>query len=139
MPTIAISGGFDPIHVGHVRLIQDASQYGDVVVILNSDDWLKRKKGYAFMSYDQRSEILVALRKVSMVLSVDDSDGTVLEALKRIRPEYFANGGDRTAENTPELVFCLDNGIRPLWGVGGDKVASSSELVKSLNAKENEK
>ena len=132
MPTVAISGGFDPIHVGHIRLIQDASQYGDVVVILNSDEWLKRKKGYVFMPYEQRSEILCAMRKVSMALSVDDSDGTVLEALKRIRPDYFANGGDRGPENTPELVFCLDNGIKPLWGVGGEKTASSSELVRAI-------
>jgi len=126
---VCISGGFDPIHVGHVRLIKEAARYGKVIVILNSDEWLVRKKGYAFMAWKDRAEILNAIAGVTRVEPVEDSDGTVLEALKHIHPDYFANGGDRTAENTPEMVYCLEYGIKPLWGIGGEKVASSSEMV----------
>lgn len=133
MTTVCISGGFDPLHVGHVRLIHDAALVGDVVVILNSDDWLKRKKGYVFMDWLARAYILKAITGVKSVEAVDDSDGTVVEALARIRPDYFANGGDRQPENTPELALCLDYGIKPLWGIGGQKVASSSDLVRTAH------
>lgn len=133
MPTVAISGGFDPVHVGHVRMIHDAALLGNVVVILNSDDWLKRKKGYVFMDWLSRAHILRAIRGVVDVVAVDDSDGTVVEALARIKPDYFANGGDRTSENTPELALCLDYGIKPVWNVGGEKLASSSELVSGTH------
>ncbi len=126
---ICISGGFDPIHIGHVRLIQAAAAYGNVVVILNSDEWLERKKGYFFMPFEQRKEILEAIKGVGRVESVDDSDGTVLKALQKIGPDFFANGGDRTPENTPEMIFCIDNGIKPLWGIGGEKVHGSQNLV----------
>lgn len=132
MPTIAISGGFDPIHEGHIRLIHDAALVGDVVVILNSDEWLIRKKGYAFQPWLARAYILRAITGVYSVVPVDDSDGTVLKALATLKPDYFANGGDRTAENTPEMVYCLDYGIKPLFGIGGEKVASSSELVGAV-------
>lgn len=132
MSIVAISGGFDPAHDGHIRLIKAAADYGEVAVILNSDDWLIRKKGYCFMSFRQREMILREMRSVTFVHGVKDDDGTVCEALARIRPDYFANGGDRTSENTPELKLCVDLGIKPLFGVGGDKVASSSELVKNV-------
>lgn len=134
MSVVCISGGFDPIHIGHLNLIDGASQYGDVIVILNSDEWLKRKKGYCFMPYEQRARMLYAVKGVIDVVPVDDTDRTVCEALKRIKPNYFANGGDRTAENTPELAVCTDYGIKPLWGIGGGKVASSSELIKTANS-----
>lgn len=130
MAIVAISGGIDPIHTGHIRLIHDAALHGDVVVILNSDEWLMRKKGYVFMNWLSRAYILRAIKGVKEVVAVDDSDGTVCEALARIRPDYFANGGDRTAENTPELKLCADLGIKPLFNVGGEKIASSSHLVK---------
>lgn len=129
MPIVAVSGGFDPLHQGHIALIEAAAEYGDVVVILNSDEWLMRKKGYVFQPWEARALIMSALRDVLTVHSVDDSDGTVLSALRKIGPDYFANGGDRGPENTPEMVYCLDYGIRPLWGIGGGKLASSSELV----------
>jgi cytidyltransferase-like protein len=127
--TIAVSGGFDPLHFGHLRMFQDAAKAGDVIIILNSDEWLRRKKGYVFMPYAQRAEILYAIKGVMDVVNVDDSDGTVCEALRRLRPDYFANGGDRTEENTPELKLCCDLGIKTLFNIGGEKVASSSELV----------
>lgn len=134
MAIVAISGGFDPIHVGHVRLITEAAQHGDVVVILNSDTWLLQKKGYVFMNWLARAYILRAIKGVKDVIRVDDTDGTVLKGLMELQPDYFANGGDRTANNTPEMVYCLDNGIKLLWNVGGEKVASSSELVNAVRS-----
>ena len=94
IPTIAVSGGFDPVHRGHVQMIREASQYGNVLVILNSDEWLIRKKGYKFMSFEERAYILGNIKGVTIVTSVDDSDGTVCKALERFKPDAFANGGD---------------------------------------------
>lgn len=129
--TICLSGGMDPIHIGHVRMILDAAKYGDVVVILNSDDWLLRKKGYCFMPWEERKEILLSIRGVKEVSSVNDDDGTVCEALKRIKPDYFGNGGDRKQNNTPEGSLCNDLGIEMIWNLGGEKIQSSSDLVKN--------
>lgn len=137
-PLIAVSGGFDPVHIGHIRMIQDASRYGDVMVIINSDAWLKRKKGYAFMTYEERAEIMGNIKGVVLVTSVDDSDGTVCEALRRHRPDAFANGGDRKTQNTPEMDVCEELGIQMMWAVGGnDKPQSSSWLVNKLKEKQN--
>ena len=127
--TVVVSGGFDPVHIGHVRLILAAGEYGDVIVVANSDSWLFRKKGFVFMSWDQRKEILEALKGVVRVEWVDDRDETVCEALRRIKPTYFANGGDRKSNNVPEVQVCEDLGIEMLWNVGGSKAASSTELV----------
>jgi len=129
IPTIAVSGGFDPIHKGHVQMIREASKYGNVIVILNSDDWLVRKKGYKFMSFEERAYIAGSIKGVTIVANVDDSDGTVCKALERFKPDYFANGGDRYDTNTPEMKVCEEAGIKMLWNVGGGKVQSSSELV----------
>lgn len=129
---IALSGGFDPIHSDHVRMILHAAEYGDVVVILNSDDWLMRKKNYKFMSWEERAEIISAIRGVISVERVDDKDGTVCEALSRLRPDFFGNGGDRKQDNTPEGAICRDLSIGLLWNVGGGKIQSSSELVKKF-------
>lgn len=133
--TVMVSGGFDPIHVGHVRMIRSAAQYGDVIVVANSDNWLFRKKGYNFMSFNERKEILVAIKGVIEVLSVNDDDGTVCSALAEYQPTYFANGGDRKKENTPEKIMCEALGIKLLWNVGGEKIQSSSELVETANEK----
>ena len=132
-PTVMVSGGFDPVHAGHIRMIRDAANFGDVIVIANSDNWLFRKKGFVFMSFDQRAEILNAIKGVILVDSVDDTDGTVCEAIRRHNPSYFANGGDRRKTNTPEVDVCNELEIKLLWGVGGDKkLASSSDLVKDF-------
>ena len=132
VPTVMVSGGFDPVHAGHIRMIRHAAEYGDVIVIANSDDWLFRKKGFVFMEYERRIEILNAIKGVILVDSVDDSDGTVCDAIKRHVPTYFANGGDRGKSNTPEQTVCEQLGVQLLWGVGGEeKLQSSSELAKN--------
>lgn len=133
--TIMVSGGFDPVHIGHIRMIREASKYGDVIVVANSDDWLYRKKGFVFMEWEQRAEILSAIKGVIKVSGVDDSDGTVCEAISRLKPDYFANGGDRKKHNTPEQSVCEELGVKMLWGIGGDEKAnSSSELVERVKA-----
>lgn len=134
---IAVSGGFDPIHKGHVRMIREAAKHGDVVVILNSDEWLVRKKGYKFMNFDERSYIAGSIKGVIMTTGVDDSDGTVCEALIRIKPHAFANGGDRKTNNTPEMEICEELSIEMLWNIGGEKEQSSSELVNKAKEAKN--
>jgi D-beta-D-heptose 7-phosphate kinase/D-beta-D-heptose 1-phosphate adenosyltransferase len=131
-PTVMVSGGFDPVHAGHIRMIRDAANFGDVIIIANSDQWLFRKKGFVFMTFEQRAEILNAIKGVILVDSVDDTDGTVCEAIRRLKPDFFANGGDRGRSNTPEQAVCEEMSVKLLWGVGGDKkLASSSDLVKN--------
>ena len=136
---IMVSGGFDPIHKGHVRMIQEAAKKGEVLVIVNSDEWLMRKKGFVFMPFEERVEIIKSIKGVrdTQVIGIDDSDNTVCEALKKYRPDYFANGGDRTNTNTPEMAVCEELGIEMLWEVGGGKVQSSSSLVKGRIPKTN--
>ncbi len=128
--TICVSGGFDPVHIGHLRMIQEAAQYGQVIVIVNSDEWLMRKKGYIFMPFEERCEILRGFAGVVQTSGVDDSDGTVCEALRRLKPTYFANGGDRKTDNTPEMDVCAEENISLLWTMGGGKIQSSSTLVQ---------
>jgi cytidyltransferase-like protein len=136
---IMVSGGFDPIHKGHIRMIREAAKVGDVIVVVNSDAWLVRKKGYVFMPFEERVEIIQAIKGVrnESVIGIDDSDNTVCEALKKHRPDYFANGGDRTNTNTPEMALCEELGIEMLWGIGGGKVQSSSALTKGYISKTN--
>ena len=127
--TVCVSGGFDPVHIGHLRMIQDAAQYGHVIVIVNSDEWLMRKKGYIFMPFEERCEILEGFTATGETTYVIDTDNSVCEALRRIKPDYFANGGDRKKNNTPEMKVCSELGIELLWNVGGGKIQSSSTLV----------
>lgn len=132
MAIVAVSGGFSIIHAGHIRLIKGAFEYGNVIVILNSDEWMERKYGKVIVPYEQREEILKEIKGVLDVVSVDDSDGTVCKTLEILRPDYFANGGDRVLENTPEFKLCRDLGIKTLFGVGGDKIESSSRLIYAI-------
>lgn len=125
-----ISGGFSIIHVGHIRLIKAASEYGKVIVALNSDEWLSRKKESPQLPWIERAEVLMGLRHVSGVFLVEAKDGTVCEALENRKPDYFANGGDRTQANDSEHAVCERLGIVELFGVGGDKVRSSREFIK---------
>jgi len=117
--TVMVSGGFDPVHVGHIRMITAAAKYGDVIVVANSDDWLFRERGFVFMSFEQRKEILNSIKGVILVDSVNDTDGTVCEAIRRHMPTYFANGGNRYVGNTPEVELCKELDVELLWGVGG--------------------
>ena len=130
---VALSGGFDPIHVGHVRMIQAAAEMGDVTVIANSDEWLMRKKGYVFMKYEERQEILNAIKGVYDVVKASDIDDTVCATLLFLMPDIFANGGDRKEGNVPEYSLCEDMGIEMKFSVGGDdKPQSSSWLIEKV-------
>lgn len=130
---VCVSGGFDPLHIGHLRLFRSAADLGDLTVILNSDDWLARKKGFCFQSWPERREVIQNIRCVTNCVEVNDADGTVLEALDRIKPDVFVKSGDRVLGNIPEEGFCRANGIEIAY-VGktevGGKLASSSETVK---------
>ena len=130
---IMVSGGFDPPHIGHVRMFKEAAQWGSVVVAINSDDWLMRKKGYVFMPWKERAEILREFTSVHVVIAFDDSDNTACTAISKMKPDAFANGGDRKKENTPEMDLCDELGIQMLWGIGGqNKPQSSSWLVNKF-------
>ena len=129
-PTVVVSGGFDPIHIGHMRLIKAARQIGNVVVILNNDGFLQHKKGFVFMPQEERKEIIESVRGVSLVTIAIDDDQTINKTLELVRPDIFANGGDVTIENLREKETCERLGIRVVFGVGGDKVQSSSSLVR---------
>jgi len=130
---VAVSGGFDPVHVGHVRMIAEAAKLGDVVVIANSDTWLKRKKGYVFMTWEERQEILYNFKGVVDVYEAVDDDDSVCRTLEKLKPDIFANGGDRKDDNVPEVALCNRLGIELRWNIGGGKVQSSSELVAKAN------
>ena len=134
---IMVSGGFDPLHVGHVKMIEKASEWGQVIVVINSDDWLMRKKGYVFMPWKERAQIMGNIKGVVLVTGVDDTDGTVCHALGYHRPDAFANGGDRKEENTPEMEICDNLGIQMFWSIGGGKIQSSSWLVDATKEKQN--
>jgi len=135
---IVVSGGFDPVHKGHIRMFREAANLGHQVIIgLNSDEWLIRKKGKPFMKWDERAEILESCKFVTQVLSMDDSDDTASDIIKQVAKLYkgqdmniyFANGGDRGKGNVPELDMCKELNVVMLWGVGGGKIQSSSWLI----------
>jgi len=132
-PIICVSGGFDPLHGGHLAMFRAAAKHGKLVVILNSDAWLERKKGFHMMGWNERADLIRELKCVHDVVAVDDHDNTVCEALARLKPDYFANGGDRKPGNTPEIELCLKLGIHLLWNIGGEKTNSSSEMAKRAN------
>ena len=156
---IILSGGFDPVHKGHLRMFREASNLGHQVIVgLNSDGWLTRKKGKPFMKFEERKEILEGFKYINQVLPFDDTDDTANDLIKKVHTMYnsevfdynysdighegildyhkiyFANGGDRTEENVPELDVCRKLDVVMLWGIGGGKIQSSSWLI---NGKEN--
>ena len=151
---IVLSGGFDPVHKGHLRMFREASNLGHQVIVgLNSDDWLARKKGKPFMEFEERKELLEGFKYINQVLPFDDSDDTASDLIRRVHniynseahehsysdlPQqgmmdyyqiYFANGGDRGKGNVPEVDTCKELGVIMLWGVGGGKIQSSSWLI----------
>ena len=134
---IILSGGFDPVHKGHIRMFKAATESGKVFVGLNSDEWLIRKKGRFFMPYNERKEILESIQYINYVDNFNDDDNTACDLIKRVVQQYnenyeiyFGNGGDRNDETTPEINFCNDSNIQMLWDLGGKKIQSSSELIK---------
>lgn len=135
---VAVSGGFDPLHIGHVRMFKEAKKFGDkLVVIINNDNWLKNKKGFAFMPEKERAELIKAFPFVDKVIVTDhvtnDPDRSVVRALRKLRPAVFVNGGDRkpSGDPVPEVALCKELGIKMAYNIGkGGKVQSSSWMIK---------
>lgn len=136
---VAVSGGFDPIHIGHIRMIKEAKKIagpeGKLIVIMNNDNWLKVKKGFVFMIEPERKEILEHIHGVDKVIisshTKNTKDMSVCAELRKLKPDIFANGGDRTKKNIPELDLEKEFDMKMIFGVGkGGKVQSSSLLVK---------
>jgi cytidyltransferase-like protein len=140
-PIVVVSGGFDPTHEGHLALFNAAAEYGKVHVLLNSDEWLTRKKGSFLLPWETRKELLINLSAIHRVHAVDDQDDTVCNGLEELRKTYpntkmlFANGGDRKEGNTPETFVCRTYKIEVLWNIGGEKVNSSSALLSEYEHK----
>lgn len=136
---VAVSGGFDPIHAGHIRYIREAAKLGNkLVVILNNDNWLALKKGYAFMPVQERKEVLENIKDVDEVVVTSHEPGTtdysVCTTLKEVKPDIFANGGDRTSDNIPEVAVCKEIGTTMVFNIGqGGKMQSSSWLLKNFS------
>ena len=136
MITVCVSGGYDPIHRGHISQFKEARALGDrLIVIMNSDEFLKRKKGYVFMPYEDRRAIIESIKYVDEVFESVDKDQSVCKSLAQIKPNIFAKGGDRTISNIPEKKVCEDLGIKIIDGVGGRKVQSSSWILQKYNNK----
>ena len=147
-PIMMTSGGFDPLHVGHLRCIQGTVKMANnpkkfpaaykplVTVLVNCDDFLKAKKGYSFMSLQDRMEIIDGIEGVDCVVPwfYKNDDFTVVKAIHKIRPRWFTKGGDRTdATNIPEWEICQQRGCEIITRVGGDKIRSSSDLVENAD------
>lgn len=136
MKAVLVTGGFDPIHSGHISYMKEAKKLGDVLIVgLNSDDWLIRKKSNYFMNWKERSSILKELSCVNDVIAFDDSDGSANNAIQQCLDKFdhviFANGGDRLSTNIPEMkAFAFEERVAFRFGVGGsDKMNSSSKIL----------
>jgi cytidyltransferase-like protein len=135
MKVVLVSGGFDPLHSGHIAYFKAARELGDCLVVgINSDQWLTRKKGRPFMPLTERTAIIDALSVVDKTITFDDADGSAIDAIRKVKSFYpsakivFANGGDRTKDNIPEMIF---DDVEFVFGVGGeDKKNSSSWILK---------
>jgi cytidyltransferase-like protein len=133
MKVVVVSGGFDPLHSGHIDYLEGAKQLGDkLIVALNSDEWLTRKKGRPFMPFEERARILETMDMVDNVWGFDDKDGSAVEALENAKKAYehaeiiFCNGGDRTKDNIPEMSVA---GVEFVFGVGGSNKSNSSSWI----------
>lgn len=132
---VLVTGGFDPIHSGHIAYLKAAKMLGDMLIVgINSDEWLERKKGRAFMPWNERLCIINNLAMVDEVYTFDDDDGSAKHFIQQVRAHYpdaeliFANGGDRTANNIPEMD-CNDKNLYFAFGVGGTNKANSSSWI----------
>ena len=141
MKIVIATGGFDPIHSGHIKYLNAAKNLGDMLVVgVNSDEWLTRKKGKPFLNYEERRLIVSNLKSVDFVVKFNDSDNSAKDAILEIRKMspsgylIFANGGDRTKENIPEMDI-VDDKLEFVFGVGGeDKQNSSSWILNNWKA-----
>ena len=142
--TVVVSGGFDPVHVGHIRMFNEAKKLGHkLIVLINNDNWLLAKKGYVFMSEKERVEIIESFSAVDEVRLTSHSkntiDRSVCTDLEKIKPDIFANGGDRFKKNIPEVALCQKIKCKLVFNVGdGGKIQSSSWLIdkaKKVNKK----
>jgi cytidyltransferase-like protein len=146
MKIVLVTGGFDPIHSGHIAYFKAARALGDMLIVgLNSDEWLERKKGRAFMPWNERLCIVNNLSMVDEVYTFDDTDGSARQFIRQVRAHYpdaelvFANGGDRTKENIPEMDV-EDPNLTFVFGVGGeDKKNSSSWILTEWKAPKTER
>jgi cytidyltransferase-like protein len=143
---VLITGGFDPLHSGHIAYFKAAKKLGDILVVgVNSDAWLTRKKGSPFMPFRERAEIVRNIIGVDFVIDFNDSDGSAKHAIRMVRQSYpqdqiiFANGGDRTNDNIPEMDIVDDN-LQFVFGVGGfNKANSSSWILQEWKAPKTER
>jgi cytidyltransferase-like protein len=135
---VAVSGGFDPVHIGHIRMFKEAKKLGDkLTVILNNDNWLLNKRGFIFMPQKERAEIIKNIKWVDNVIFTrhksNPKDTSVCAELWKLRPDIFANGGDRKLDNIPEVEICRKIGCKMVFNIGhGGKVQSSSWLLKKV-------
>lgn len=132
---VVCTGGYDPVHSGHLAYFKAAKELGNILVVgVNSDAWLTRKKGRYFMPLKERTEIIKNIKGVDFVISFDDSSGNAIDAINMVRQSYpndviiFANGGDRTNQNTPEMAI-QDPLLQFAFGVGGTNKANSSSWI----------
>ena len=138
MSKVVVSGGFDPVHVGHLDMLEEARNLGShLTVILNSDRFLLEKKGFIFMPFKERKKILLGFSCVDRVERCIDQDDTVCETLNVLKSkdmvDIFANGGDRkNKDDIPEYEICKKLGIAMSFNIGGGKIQSSSDLVNKF-------
>ena len=133
MKIVLVTGGFDPLHSGHIAYFKAAKQLGNLLVVgVNSDDWLTRKKGRSFMPACERKAIIENIYQVHKVIEFDDTDNSAIDAIRKVKAMFprdhiiFANGGDRTRNNIPEMVF---DDVEFVFGVGGTNKANSSSWI----------
>ena len=132
-----VSGGFDPIHPGHIMMMKDCLKFSNYLIVgVNSNKWLINKKGNYFMDIQHRIYVVSSLNVVNETMEFEDDDkGSANNLLIKIRNKYsndkiiFANGGDRNNKTTPEIEFCNKNNVRTLWGIGGNNKTNSSSLI----------
>ena len=136
MKKVAVSGYFNPLHIGHIRLLKEAKELGDyLVVILNNDQQVKLKGSVPFMKIADRKEIVESLKYVDEVFISIDKDKSISQSLTQVKPDIFANGGDRHQEEIPETKVCQAYNIKMVDNVGGQKIRSSSSLIKEASQK----